>query len=112
MQSGDRPGGRLFEDLSKLAGGALGAAGGVKSDVEALVRTQAARLIEEFDLVRREEFEAAREMAANARAEQEVLQKRLIELEKRLADLESNLAEQGGSDENSPQKSSESDVET
>lgn len=89
MQSGDRPSARLFEDLSKIAGGALGAAGGLRADVEALVRTQAARLIEELDLVRREEFEAARTMAANARAEQAALTARLEALEERLAALES-----------------------
>jgi len=90
MQESERPSGRLFEDLSKLAGGALGAASGVKADVEALVRAQAARLIEELDLVRREDFEAAREMAAKARAEQESLLDRIETLEKRIATLEAN----------------------
>ncbi|MGZ0187140.1 MAG: accessory factor UbiK family protein [Alphaproteobacteria bacterium] len=88
MQSGDRPSGRIFEDLSKLAGGVMGAAGGIKSDVEALVRTQAAKLIEDMDLVRREEFEAARAMAVKARTEQEVLTARLEALEVRLTALE------------------------
>lgn len=112
MQSGDRPGGRLFEDLSKLAGGALGAAGGVKADLEALIRAQAVRLVEELDLVRREEFEAAREMAANARSEQDRLEKRLTALEKRLAAAESNRVNEGASAVSSPQESSDSGVET
>jgi len=88
MQSGDRPSGRIFEDLSKLAGGFMGAAGGIKSDVEALVRSQAAKLIEDMDLVRREEFEVARAMAVKARTEQEVLTAKLGALEVRLAALE------------------------
>ncbi len=88
MQSGDRPGGRLFEDLSKLAGGALGAAGGLKADIEAMARTQAAKLIDDLELVRREDFDAVRAMAAKARAEQEAMAARLEALEARLAALE------------------------
>ena len=101
MQSGDgtfRPRGGLFEDLSKISGGALGAAGGVKADLETLVRSQAARLVNELDLVRREDFEAAREMAAKARAEQEALEGRLVALEQRLAELESKASDNKGSD--------------
>lgn len=88
MQSGDRPSGRLFEDLSKLAGGALGAASGLRQDVETLVRTQAAKLVNELDLVKREEFEAVREMASKARLEQELLVARLEKLEIQLSELQ------------------------
>jgi hypothetical protein len=98
MQSGDRPGGRFFEDLSRLAGGALGAAGGVKADLEAMMRAQASKLIDELELVRREEFEAVREMAQKARAEQETLAERVAALEARLAALEverNNVNESG-----------------
>ena len=77
MQSGDKPSARLFEDFSKLAGGALGAASGLRQDIETLVRTQAAKLVNELDLVRREEFEAVREMASKARLEQEMLNARI-----------------------------------
>jgi len=112
MQSGDRPGGRLFEDLSKLAGGALGAAGGLKGDLEALVRAQAARLVDELDLVRRDEFEAAREMAAKAREAEAATAARFAELEARIAALEGNADSQGASASVSPQESSDSPVES
>lgn len=117
MQSGDGggrrpPGGGLFEDLSRIAGGALGAAGGVKADLEAAFRTQAARLIEEFDLVRREEFEAARDMAAKARAEQERLQAEVDRLAGRLAELELKFANQAGSAPVSPQESPDSPIQS
>ncbi len=112
MQSGDRPGGRLFEDLSQIAGGALGALGGVRADLEALIRAQAARLIEELDLVKREEFEAAREMAAKARAEQETLSARLERLEARLAELETKHCSETSSSTVSPQESSNSPLES
>lgn len=94
MQSGDRPSGRLFEDLSKLAGGALGAASGLRQDVETLVRTQAAKLVNELDLVKREEFEAVREMASKARLEQELLVARLEKLESQLSELQEKTESQ------------------
>lgn len=112
MQSGDRPGGRLFEDLSQIAGGALGALGGVRADLEALIRTQAARLIQELDLVKREEFEAARDMAAKARAEQETLSARLERLEARLAEWETKHGSETSSAAVSPQESSDSPLES
>ena len=94
MQSGDKPSARLFEDFSKLAGGALGAASGLRQDIETLVRTQAAKLVNELDLVRREEFEAVREMASKARLEQEMLNARIETLEIRLQKLEEKTESQ------------------
>ncbi|MBT6314729.1 MAG: accessory factor UbiK family protein [Alphaproteobacteria bacterium] len=90
--------GRIFEDLARVAGGALGAAGGLKADAEALMRTQAAKLIEEFDLVRREDFEAARAMAANARAGQEKAEAALADLEARVTALEVKMSSAKGSE--------------
>lgn len=75
---------RLFEDLSRIAGGALGALSGVRQEVEALVRQAMDRLIAELDLVRREEFDAAMELAQRARTETEELAARLSALEARL----------------------------
>ena len=112
MRDGEKPSGRLFEDLSQIAGGALGALGGVRADLEALVRTQASRLIEELDLVRREEFEAARDMAAKARAEQERLEQRLAALEEKLADAAVKDESETASDAFSPQESTNPDVQT
>ena len=103
---------RLFEDISRIAGGALGAAGGVKADVEAMIRTQAAKLVDELDLVRREEFEAAREMAAKARAEQDVMATRMSALEARITELESKIDSTKGPESVSPQESSHSPIET
>ena len=84
--------GRIFEDLARVAGGALGAAGGLKADAEALMRAQVSKLIDEIDLVRREDFEAARAMAANARAGQEKAEATLVDLEARVAALEAKMA--------------------
>lgn len=77
---------RLFDDLARVASGALSTFAGVKDEVESLVRQQLERLLADSDLVSREEFEAVKAMAAKARAEQEGLTREVAELEARLAD--------------------------
>jgi len=72
---------RVFDDAAKLAGGAVGVLEGVRREMEALVRQQVERILSKFDLVTRDEFEAVREMAVRARAEQAKLAKRLKILE-------------------------------
>jgi BMFP domain-containing protein YqiC len=81
MQTGNR----FFDDLAKVASGAASTVVGVKQELDALVRQRVERLVSDFDLVRRDEFEAVKAMAANARAEQERLERRLSELEAKLA---------------------------
>ena len=72
---------RLFDDLARLAGGAMGAVAGLRAEFEGLMRQQFERLIAGIDLVRREEFDAVQAMAAKARSEQETLEKRVALLE-------------------------------
>jgi BMFP domain-containing protein YqiC len=72
---------RFFDDLARLAGGAMGAVAGLRAEFEGLVRQQFDRTIAGMDLVRREEFDAVQGMAAKARIEQEALEKRVAALE-------------------------------
>lgn len=72
---------RLFDDAAKLAGGALGALDGIRREVEALVRQQIERLLNNMDLVSRDEFDAVKAMAAKAREEQEMMATRIAALE-------------------------------
>ena len=76
---------RLFDDLARLAGGAMGAAAGLRAEFEGLMRQQLDRLLAGMDLVRREEFDAVQAMAAKARTEQEALAARVEALEATLA---------------------------
>lgn len=76
---------RFFDDAAKLAGGAIGTLAGLRREIEALARQQVERLLARMDLVTRDEFEAAKEMAAKARAEQEDLTDRLAALEAKAA---------------------------
>ena len=72
---------RLFDDLAKVANGAVSTVAGIKGEVESMVRQQLEKLLVDMDLVPREEFEAMRDVAVAARAEQEKLEKRVAKLE-------------------------------
>ncbi|MBV9861515.1 MAG: accessory factor UbiK family protein [Alphaproteobacteria bacterium] len=76
---------RFFDDIARVASGALGAVSGLRGEVEGRLREQLERVLQGMDLVTREEFEAVKAMAAKAREEQEVLLARLAALEARLA---------------------------
>lgn len=78
---------RLLDDLARVAGGALGALSGLRGEVEAQLRQQFERVLSQMDVVSREEFEAVKEMAVKARAEQEAMTERLAALEEQLAAL-------------------------
>ena len=74
---------RLLDELARMMTDAAGAAQGVRREVETIVRSQLDRVFAEMDVVRREEFEAVREMAEKARVENEALSKRIAALEGR-----------------------------
>ncbi len=83
----DRP--RLFDDLAGVAGGAISALTGMKEEINAIVRSRVDEALGQLQVVRREEFEVVRELAANARMAGEDAEQRIAALEKRVADLES-----------------------
>ena len=76
---------RIFDDLARVAGGALSALAGVRDEIEAMIRDRLERFMADGDFVRREEFEVVRAMASEARAEQERLAQRLASLEAALS---------------------------
>ncbi|WP_343561985.1 accessory factor UbiK family protein [Kiloniella sp. b19] len=79
---------RILDDLARVASSAMGAASGVRSEVEARVREQFERILNQMDIVSREEFEAMKAVAVAAREESEDLKTKLEALEERLAKLE------------------------
>lgn len=76
----------IFDEIAKLMSDAAGAVDGVRREAETVMRSQLQRLLADMDLVPREEFEAVKELAANARAENERLAARLAALEARLGE--------------------------
>ena len=79
---------RFFDDMARVAAGAVGALAGVRGEIEARLRDQFERVLAGMDLVSREEFEAVKAMAAKAREEQELLRAQIEALEARLAAVE------------------------
>jgi BMFP domain-containing protein YqiC len=78
---------RFFDEIARLMNDAAGVAQGVRREFDTLFRTQAERWLRDLDLVKREEFEAAKEMARLAREENESLKRRIDTLEARFAKL-------------------------
>ena len=76
---------RFFDEIARLMNDAAGVASGVRREFDTLFRTQADRVLRDLDLVKREEFEAVKEMARLAREENEALQARVAALEAKLA---------------------------
>jgi BMFP domain-containing protein YqiC len=75
---------RFFDEVARLMNEAAGVAQGVKREVDTLFKTQAERWMRDLDLVKREEFEAVKDMARLAREENEALKARIAALEAKL----------------------------
>ena len=71
----------VFDDLARLMTGAMGVAQGMGDEARSFMRAQADRFVAEMDLVGRDEFEAVKQLAAEARAEADALRERVAALE-------------------------------
>ncbi len=76
---------RFFDEIAKLMSSASGAAQGVRKEVDTMVQNQVERVLNNLNVVKREEFDVVRDMAEKARLENEKLSQRVAELEKKLA---------------------------
>ncbi len=79
---------KFLDDIARAATGAMGALGGIKAELDSQVKALVERFLKSQDLVTREEFEAVKEMAAKARAENEALAHRVAALEAERSDLD------------------------
>jgi BMFP domain-containing protein YqiC len=75
---------RFLDEIARLMNDAAGVAQGVRREFDTLFRTQAERILRDLDVIKREEFEAVKEMATLAREENEALKARLDALEAKL----------------------------
>ena len=75
---------RFFDEIGRLMNDAAGAAQGVKREFDTVMRNQAEKFLRDMDLVKREEFEAVKDMARLAREENETLKARIAALEAKL----------------------------
>ncbi len=83
---------RIFDEFAKVFTDTAGAAQGVRREMETAARAQAERLLNTMDVVKREEFEAVREMAIKAREENDALLARIAALEAKLAGSEGSAS--------------------
>ena len=75
---------RFFDEMARLMNDAAGVAQGMRREFDTLMRTQAERILRDLDVVKREEFDAVKDMARLAREENEALKARIAALEARL----------------------------
>lgn len=76
---------RFFDEIAKLMSNASGAAQGVRKEIDTMVQNQVERVLNNLNVVKREEFDVVRDMAEKARTENVKLAERIAELEKKLA---------------------------
>jgi BMFP domain-containing protein YqiC len=87
---------RILDEFAKLMTDAAGAAQGVRREVETAFKSQAEKILNSMEVVQREEFEAVRDMALKARAENKKLEARIAELVARVALFEEKLGKLPG----------------
>ena len=71
----------FLDQVAKFVTNAAGAAKGVRDEIATLVRSQSERIVNDLELVPREEFEAMKAVALKARSEIETLKARIEKLE-------------------------------
>ena len=62
-------GSKLFDELGKLMNNAAGVADGVRREIETVVKSQLERMTNDMDLVKREDYDALRELVQAQSAE-------------------------------------------
>ncbi|WP_345899967.1 accessory factor UbiK family protein [Martelella sp. UBA3392] len=76
---------RILDDLAKLMTDAAGSVQSAGKDLETGVKAQVERWLNSMDIVKREEFDAVRDMAIKARDENDALRARIDALEAKLS---------------------------
>ncbi|KKB86733.1 hypothetical protein VW29_00270 [Devosia limi DSM 17137] len=71
---------RIFDDLGRLMNEAAGVADGVRREVETAVKSQTQRFVADMDLVKREDFDALRELVQVQGEEIDALRQELAAL--------------------------------
>ena len=73
---------KIIEDIARLAGSITNIAAGSKQEVEDIIKIRLQRILNEMDLVSREEFNTYKQMLIAYRQENDDLRARLAKLEK------------------------------
>ncbi|MCC6982791.1 MAG: accessory factor UbiK family protein [Bauldia sp.] len=97
----------FYDQFSKIFTDAASVAQGVRREAEQLFKSQAEKFVNDMDLVKREDFDAVREMAARAREENTALSARIAALEEELAKARSGSGAAAGPSETPPASAGE-----
>jgi hypothetical protein len=76
---------RFFDEIAKMMSNASGMAQGFRREIDTLVQAQVERVLNNLNVVKREEFDVVRDLAEKARTENDALAARIAELEQRLS---------------------------
>jgi BMFP domain-containing protein YqiC len=71
---------RIFDDLGRVLNEAAGLADGVRREVETAIKSQGERFVNDMDLVKREDFDALRELVQAQTEEIAALRKEIAAL--------------------------------
>jgi BMFP domain-containing protein YqiC len=71
---------RIFDGLGRLMNEAAGVADGVRREVETVAKSQAQRIVADMELVKREDFDALRELVQVQGEEIDALRKEIAAL--------------------------------
>ncbi|WP_404402754.1 accessory factor UbiK family protein [Pelagibacterium halotolerans] len=74
---------KIFDDLGRLMNDAASVADGVRREVETAVKGQMERVVNDLDLVKREDYDALRELVTIQGEEIEALRKELDAFKRR-----------------------------
>lgn len=75
---------KIFDDIAKLTSGAVSAAGGVYDEVKEIARNQGDKIVNDMELVRREDFDVLKQLVSKMALENQELLKRIEALESTL----------------------------
>ena len=79
---------RILDEIARLATDAVGAAQGVRREVETVARSQIERMLRDMDVATREEVDVLRDLVTALREENEKLNAHLKTVAERVAALE------------------------
>ena len=76
------PRSKFFNNISELLSNTAGAASGVKKEIDVIVKSQVEKLLNDFEVVQRDEFDAMKEMLIKEREKNDELEEKINSLEK------------------------------
>ena len=78
---------KIFNKLAEVMSETAGLANGVKKEVEIIAKSQVERILNDFEVVQRDEFDVMKEMLVNSSDTINKLEKKIKSLENQIKEL-------------------------